>query len=122
MRQIAIPLCVLALACAAARADSKSTSTAANRDDCKVVEMKKGEGVPRGSMSSSVTAGGGRVSGQTTMPDGTVSTHSGSSAGSGSSSSASSSAASSSDGTTIVTNSDGSCTIFVDPDRKEKAQ
>jgi hypothetical protein len=121
MRPILLPLCVLALACTAARADSKSTSTAANREDCKVVEMKKGEGVPTGAMSSSVTAGGGRVSGQTTLPDGSVTTHSGSSAGSGASTS--SSAASSADGTTIVTNSDGSCTIFVDPEKqKEKSR
>lgn len=75
-------------------------------DNCKTVELKKGESAPSGSssMSTSITAGNGKVSGTTTGPGGTV-THSG---GSGSFSTSTAS-----DGkSTVVTDSNGKCTVY----------
>jgi hypothetical protein len=110
---------------AAAHAESSSSSSAASSDgvkgsrsassvpnkNCKVVERKT-DARGDGSMSSSVTAGPNGVSGYTTGGNG-VTVHS----GSGSSSSSVSSATA--DGRTVVTNSNGDCTIYVDPDKNK---
>lgn len=79
----------------------------AQTDNCKVVELKKGESPPGAttSMSTSITAGNGAVTGTTTGPGGTVTTHS---SGSGSLSTSSTS-----DGkSTVVTDSTGKCTVY----------
>jgi hypothetical protein len=90
-----------------ASAGSGSTSSSSTTDsrNCRVVHLKKGESPPGGSsgMSTSITAGNGKVSGTTTGPGGTVH-HSGS---------GSFSTSSSSDGkNTIVTDSSGNCTVY----------
>jgi hypothetical protein len=79
------------------------------------VHLKPGEKAPAGSsssagnMGSQVTAGGGSVSGSTTTGAGpSVSTHAGPGTGSTSMSS------SSSNGRTVVTSSDGSCTVYIE--------
>jgi hypothetical protein len=71
-----------------------------------VVELKKGESPPGATsgMSTSITAGNGKVSGTTTGPGGTV-THSGT-GGSFSTSSASNGKE------TTVTDSTGNCTVY----------
>ena len=74
-------------------------------ENCKVVELKPGENPPSANLSTSITAGNGKVTGTTTGPGGTV-THSSSGSGSVSMSS-------SSDGqSTTVTDSNGNCTIY----------
>jgi hypothetical protein len=77
--------------------------------------LKRGEKAPGGSassagnMSSQITAGGGSVSGSTTTGSGpAVSTHAGPGSGSTSIST------SSSNGRTVVTSSDGSCTVYIE--------
>lgn len=88
----------------ASTSSSSSGTSAGNRSDCKVVELKPGEKPPSG-LSTSITAGGGTVSGTTTTPGGSsTSVQSGS---------GSVSASSSSDGrSTTVTDSNGNCTIY----------
>jgi len=76
-----------------------------------VVERKFNDRNVSGGVSSGVAAGPGGVTGYTSGPNG-VTVHS----GGGSVSSSSSTTA---DGRTIVTSSDGSCTIYVDPGRKK---
>lgn len=86
--------------------------TADNPNGCKVVERKGG--TPPGSLSSTVTAGGGHVSASTNGGNG-VTVYSGN--GGGSSSVAT--AGTNGNGTsTMVTTGDGSCTIYVDPGQR----
>jgi hypothetical protein len=116
---------VVVAVAASAHADSSSSSSSASSDgnkgsvssmssgpyqNCKVVERKT-DGRSDGSMSSSVTAGPNGVSGYTSGPNG-VTVHSGSGSTSGSTSTATA------DGKTMVTSSNGDCTIYVDPDKK----
>jgi hypothetical protein len=91
---------------ASAGAGSTSSSSSSDNKNCKVVQLKKGETPPGSSsgVSTSITAGNGKVSGTTTGPGGTVH-HSGNS-GSFSTSSAS-------DGKNMtVTDSNGGCTVY----------
>jgi hypothetical protein len=97
-----------------AAAEEPSHSAATTKDGCKVVERKSGD--PSGAMSSTVTAGGGKVSGYTTGGN-SVTVHS----GDGKTSSSVSTAGSSGGGSTVVTGSgSGDCTIYVDPGKKEE--
>jgi hypothetical protein len=96
--------------------DHSSSSTSAsvsNPNNCKVVERKPGEN-PSGTLSSSVTAGGGRVSANSTGGNG-VTVHS----GNGNTSSAVTTTGSG-NGSTIVTTSDGNCIIYVNPGEKKE--
>ena len=79
---------------------------------CKVVQLKPGERAPSGAMTSSVTAGGGKVSGSTTGGN-SVTVHS----GDGTSSSVSTSS-SGNGGSTTVTSANGDCTVYVNPGQK----
>ena len=102
---------VLAASAAAIRPDDvraeacPGSGTSSSTDNCKVVELKKGESAPSGSntMSTSINAGNGKVTGTTTGPGGTVT----------SGSSGSFSTSTSSDGnSTVVTDSTGKCTVY----------
>jgi len=84
-----------------------------NNSGCKVVQLKPGEQAPSGTLSSSVTAGGGKVSGQTTGGN-SVTVHSGDGKTGSSVTTGSSSGAGSS---TTVTSADGSCTVYVTPNK-----
>ena len=73
--------------------------------NCRIVDLKPGEKPPATGLSTSITAGNGRVTGSTSGPGGTV-TQSTSGSGSMSTSVAS-------DGrSTTVTDSNGNCTIY----------
>jgi hypothetical protein len=63
-------------------------------------------------MTSSVTAGDGKVSGFTTGGGTSMTMQS------GKGSTASSMSSATADGRTVVTSSNGDCTIYVDPDKK----
>lgn len=92
---------------------SQSSTSVSNPNNCKIVERKPGEN-PSGTLSSSVTAGGGKVTANTTGGNG-VTVHSGNGQVS------SSVATTGSGGQTMVTTSDGNCTIYVNPgEKKEK--
>ena len=84
-----------------------------NSSGCKVVQLKPGEQAPSGTLSSSVTAGDGKVSGQTTGGN-SVTVHSGNGTTSSSVTTGSSSGGGSS---TTVTSADGSCTVYVTPNK-----
>jgi hypothetical protein len=60
---------VMVTSLAAAGAYAAST-TVTNSDNCLVVRLKPGENPPTGGMSTSITAGNGTVSGQTTTGNG----------------------------------------------------
>jgi len=98
----------LAIASSAALAAPK---TADNPNGCKVVERKGG--TPPGSLSSTVTAGGGHVSASTSGGNGVTVT-----SGNGTSAVAT---GTTSDGrtATTVTSGNGDCTIYVDPGSKK---
>lgn len=108
---------VAAIAGAAFAADDHSSSSTSasvsNPGNCKVVELKPGEKPPSGTLSSSVTAGGGKVSANSTGPN-SVTVHS----GNGSTSSAVTTTGSGA-GSTTVTSADGNCTIYVNPGEKK---
>ncbi len=110
-------LAVTAITGAAFAADdhgSASTSTTvSNPNGCKVVERKPGDN-PSGALSSSVTAGGGKVTANSTGGNG-VTVHS----GNGSTSSAVTTTGSG-NGSTTVTTSDGNCIIYVNPGEKKE--
>lgn len=110
MRSAAIAvLMVTSLAAAGAYAAS---TTVTNSDNCKVVHLKPGESPPTGGMSTSITAGNGTVSGQTTTGSGVSVQSSGSSVGT------SVSTSTTSDGrTTTVTSANGNCTVYVQPNK-----
>jgi hypothetical protein len=125
MKSLVAGTIVLAALAIAARAESASSSSAASSDgtrsavsssepknNCKTVQLKPGEKPPAnsGAMTSSITAGGGKVSGSTTLPNGMTQSTTGSGATSMSSST--------SNGKTVVTSSDGTCTVYIDPVNK----
>ena len=90
-----------------------ASTTVTDSDNCKTVQLKPGENPPTGGgMSTSITAGNGKVSGQTTTGNG-VSVQS-SSKGVGTSVATTTS----SDGrTTTVTSSNANSTVYVKPDK-----
>ena len=83
---------------------SSSPADARANPNCRTVELKDGENPPTNNISTSIQAGGGRVSGTTTLPNGSAIR----SEGNGS---ASSSVSSDGD-STVVTDSSGNCTIY----------
>lgn len=88
--------------------------TADNPNGCNIVERKGG--TPPGTISSSVSAGGGHVSASTSAGNGvTVYSGNGNSVAT---------AGTSSDGhsSTMVTSGNGDCTIYVDPGQKKADQ
>ena len=99
-------LAIAGMAGGAAFAASDQSSSASNSDGCKVVHLKPGENPPSG-MSTSVQAGNGKVSAQSTVGNG-ISVHSGNG-----SVGASSMSSSTNGNTTIVTSSDGRCTKYI---------
>jgi hypothetical protein len=99
---------------ASARADQSTATTSTDQNGCKVVERKSSDNPP-GSMSSSVTAGGGKVSGHTTGAGNSVTVHS----GDGRSSSSVATAGGSGSSTVVTGSGTGDCTIYVDPGRNE---
>ena len=112
---------VLALAGAAGAASSSASSSSGssadmNTNGCKQVHLKPGENPPSG-MSTSISAGNGQVSGQTTVGNGapgvSVSSGSGSSVTSGSGANSTSMSTSSNGKMTKVTSSDGTCTVYI---------
>ena len=90
-----------------------ASTTVTNSDNCKTVHLKPGETAPTGSgMSTSITAGNGKVSGQTTTGNGVSVQSSGSGVGT------SVATSTTSDGrTTTVTSANGNCTVYVQPDK-----
>ena len=106
-------LAVLIAAAIAMSGAKAATTTVVNSDNCKTVHLKAGETPPLGGgMSTSIIAGNGTVSGQTTAGNGA----SGQSSGSGVGTSVATST--SSDGrTTTVTSANGNCTVYVQPDK-----
>lgn len=92
---------------------AEQSRTIDNPDHCKVVERQPGQN-DSGALSTSVQAGNGKVSAQTTGGNG-VTVHSGN--GSTSSSVATTTG---SGGHTTVTSSDGNCTIYVNPGGKKE--
>ena len=118
---VSLPICAVAVLAIAVGvrafandADSANKYGISNPNHCKIVERKPGEGNPPGTLSSSVTAGNGQVTAQTSGGNG-VTVHSGN--GNVSSSVATTG---SGNGTTTVASSDGNCTIYVNPDQKKK--
>jgi len=111
MRRIA--LAVLVVTAFAAGGAFAASATVTNSDNCKVVHLKPGESPPTGSgMSTSITAGNGQVSGQTTTGNGVSVQSSGSGVGT------SVATSTSSDGrTTTVTSANGNCTVYVQPSK-----
>jgi hypothetical protein len=103
-----VALGIIALAQSPAAAAPKAVD---NPNGCKVVERQGG--APPGSVTSSVTAGGGHVSASTGGGTG-VTVYSGSGNGVAA-------AGTASDGTTstTVTSGNGDCTIYVDPGSKK---
>jgi hypothetical protein len=108
-------LCSLALIVVPGQG-SWAAESASNPGNCKVVEQEGPNTGSAGAMSSSVTAGGGKVSGHTTGPGNSVTVHS----GNGNSSSVATAGASG--GSTVVTGSGGDCTIYVNPGKKDPAK
>lgn len=114
---------VMTVAAAHVLAQDSSKSTT---DGCRVIERPAAapqSGQDADTMSSTVTAGGGRVSGSTTGgsttgPGSSVTVQSG---GTGTGSSSSVASSSGSGGTTVVTGSGtGDCVIYVNPGDKPK--
>ena len=105
--------------CAAAALPSAAFSeekTADNPNGCKVVERKGGEPSGSNSITSSVTAGGGHVSGFTSAGGNGVTLHSGNGGGS----SVATATTSDGHGSTIVTTSNGDCIMYVDPGKTKE--
>jgi hypothetical protein len=96
-------------------AGANAATTAADSDNCKTVHLKPGEKPPTGGgMSTSVTAGNGAVSSRTTTATGVLVQ----SGGSGAGASVAATASTSSEGrTTTVVSTDGSCTVYVQPNK-----
>jgi hypothetical protein len=80
--------------------------------NCKIVERDASKSPDDGTLSSSVTAGGGKVSAHSSGGN-SVTMHS----GNGSVSSSVTTTGSGGRGQTVVTNSDGSCTIYRDKEK-----
>jgi hypothetical protein len=101
----------LALASPAIAADT----SVSNPNGCKVVERQDGDTNPSNSISTSVTAGNGHVSTQSTGPN-SVTVNSGNGSVSGSVATTTGSGGNS----TTVTSTDGNCTIYVNPGQKKE--
>jgi hypothetical protein len=84
----------------------------ADNKNCKIVERDASKSPNDGTLSSSVTAGGGRVSAQTSGGNSVTM-----SSGNGSVSSSISTTGSGGRSQTVTTNSDGSCTIYRDKEK-----
>lgn len=93
---------------------TQASGQSTNSDGCKIVQLKPGERAPSGSMTSSVTAGGGKVSGHTTGGN-SVTVHS----GDGTSSSSVTTGSSGNGRSTTVTSANGDCTVYVNPGPKK---
>ncbi|TMJ04602.1 MAG: glycosyl hydrolase [Alphaproteobacteria bacterium] len=91
-----------------------ASAQSANSSGCKIVQLKPGERAPSGAMTSSVTAGGGKVSGHTTGGN-SVTVHS----GDGTTSSSVTTSSSGNGGSTTVTSANGDCTVYVTPGQKK---
>ena len=63
-------IAVLVVTGLAATSAYAASTTVTSSDNCKTVHLKPGENPPPGSMSTSITAGNGKVSGQTTTGNG----------------------------------------------------
>lgn len=111
MRPIAL-VAILSLGPLIAMTQVSAQST--DSSGCKVVQLKPGERAPSGAMTSSVTAGGGKVSGHTTGGN-SVTVHS----GNGSTSSSITTGTTGSGASTTVTSSNGDCTVYVNPGSKK---
>src|SRR3954464_1766203 len=112
MRPVAL---IAALSIAPLIAVLPASAQSTNSSGCKVVQLKPGENPPSGALTSSVTAGGGKVSGHTTGGN-SVTVHSGDGTSSSSSVTTSSSG---NGGSTTVTSANGDCTVYVNPGRKK---
>ena len=111
MRRAAVA--VLVVTTFAAIGAFAASTTVTNSDNCKVVHLKPGESPPaNGGMSTSITAGNGQVSGQTTTGNGVSVQSSGSGVGTSVATSTSSNGR-----TTTVTSANGSCTVYVQPNK-----
>jgi hypothetical protein len=86
--------------------------TAGNPNGCKIVERKGG--APSGSLSSSVTAGGGHVSASTSGGNG-VTVYSNNGGGN----SVATAGTTGGGASTMVTSGNGDCTIYVDPGQRQ---
>src|SRR5689334_9189058 len=107
-------LAILAVACIGLSGAAQAQNpAAADRGNCKVVHLKPGERAPSSSLSSTVTAGNGKVSGPTTGGN-SVTVHS----GDGTASSVVTTGSSGSSGSTTVSSVNGECTIYVKPGAK----
>ena len=108
-----VALAVLVVAAVAPRGAFAASTTVTSSDNCKTVHLKPGETAPTGTgMSTTITAGNGTVSGQTTTGNGVSVQSSGSGVGT------SVATSTSSDGrTTTVTSANGNCTVYVQPDK-----
>lgn len=106
-------LAVFMIATFAASGAYAASTTVTNSDNCKVVHLKPGESPPGGGgMSTSITAGNGRVPGQTTTGNGVSVQSNGSGVGTSVATSINS------DGRmTTVTSSNGNCTVYKQPDK-----
>lgn len=104
-------LAVLVVTAFATSGAFAASTTVTNSDNCKVVHLKPGESPPNGSMSTSITAGNGHVSGQTTTGNG-VSVQSGSGVGTSVATSTTANGR-----TTTVTSANGNCTVYVQPEK-----
>jgi len=100
--QLALALAVLIATPVFAADDSKN---------CKIVERDASQADNSGTLSSSVTAGGGKVTAHSSGPN-SVTMNSGNG-----SVSSSVTTTGSGHGQTVVTNSDGSCTIYRDKEK-----
>lgn len=95
-----------------------ATKTPDNPNGCQIIQRHHDSSADNGSITSSVTAGNGRVSGSSSSGGTGVMVHSGS--GNGSSVATSTTTGGGGHTMAMTTNSDGSCTIYVDPgDHKE---
>ena len=104
-----------AVAGPAIAADGQNHPNIANPNHCKIVERKPGEANNSSSLSSSVTAGNGHVTAETSGGN-SVTVHSGN--GSVSSSVATTGSGNGNTVTTVTT-SNGGCIIYVTPQKKE---
>ena len=102
----------LTFAAAAALLIATPVFAADDSKNCKIVERDASQADNSGTLSSSVTAGGGKVSAHSTGGN-SVTMNS----GNGSVSSSVSTTGSGGRGQTVVTNSDGSCTIYRDKEK-----
>ena len=89
-------------------------ASAQNDKNCKIVERDASSKSNDGTLSSSVTAGGGKVTAQTSGGNSVTTMNSG---GGSVSSSVSTTTGSGGRSQTVVTNSDGTCTIYRDKEK-----